>query len=69
MKLKEYPTEVKSYRINLQCPKCTLGSLISTNNYLASHPPQYIHECDECGYTKGILGGKKYPYIDYKEII
>ena len=58
---KEIKTEVKTFRIELQCDECD-GIMSHNGIVLTSNPPLFPHECDKCGYRKNVRG-IKYPYL------
>ena len=37
--------------------------MVGTNVANLTHPPQYLHRCDVCGWTAAFL--KAYPHIEY----
>lgn len=63
----ETKKEVRTVRVDYECPKCKTGHLRSTETVLTSNPPQYPHMCNTpgCGYGETFMN-KAYPYIDYE---
>lgn len=66
----EIRTELKVYKVELQCEKCDEGTMISTGEYQAVSPLRYFHKCSnkQCDNQIVIPGGKKYPVLEYKEV-
>lgn len=59
----EKKSEVKCYKIELECEKCN-KNMFFTGQTLLSHPPKYVHYCKNCEIK--VNKDKKYPYIEYK---
>jgi hypothetical protein len=45
------------------CDRCSEGIMVGANVANLTHPPQYLHRCDVCGWTAAFL--KAYPHIEY----
>jgi hypothetical protein len=61
----ELKQEVKSYKIEYTCDECKAGTMKFTGLTLTSNPPQYEHQCTNCGviiHFRGIT----YPRIVYE---
>ena len=68
MEIQEIKTEVKTFLIEARCPHCGIGTLKRCDGItLDSYPPQYPHECSECGRGTHIMG-KQYPYTITEKI-
>ena len=52
---------VNPVQVDMVCPKCGRGMMRPDNVVLTTSPPQYPHECNECGYTETYY--VMYPYI------
>jgi len=59
--------EVRVFKRQLMCDNDCTGEMLPTSPMLLSNPPQYSHVCDVCGASTNVRG-KKYPYLEYKEI-
>ncbi|MFA5174700.1 MAG: hypothetical protein WC438_05960 [Candidatus Pacearchaeota archaeon] len=59
--------KVETVQIDYKCPDCDKGYLRPTGVPSPRNPTFYQHKCTCCGYTEDI--NKKYPYIEYREII
>lgn len=59
----EIETEVKTYRVELQCDECG-DKMESTGTALYTSPPQYPHKCKSCGCIRNIRA-KEYPYMKH----
>ena len=67
---------LKTYRIHMQCPKCSAGEMEFLNNdrgineiigeLLLDGPPKYINKCNVCGYEKEFP--YMYPRMDSEEV-
>lgn len=66
MKVAEVKEEVKTFTVRYKCDICNKGYLESTGVALLSYPPQYPHDCSNCG--KGKVFKHKYPFMDYEVI-
>lgn len=51
--------------VDYTCDKCGKGQYRPDGYALMSSPPQYPHECNECGHKATFK--VKYPYIEYVE--
>lgn len=62
----EIITEVKTYRIDRQCPKCKVGFMRPNGTALMSFPAQYGHNCNvkDCLHFEYYY--EEYPYITYE---
>jgi hypothetical protein len=59
----EIKTEVKTYFIEMECPKCKKGKMLHTGHGFpssAKSPAGHHHECDKCQYVCTVRG-KIYP--------
>lgn len=61
----ETKTEVKTFRIDMNCDKCG-GKMRPTGMVYGMNPPSYPHRCEECG--DGATFSVRYPYVKYEEI-
>jgi hypothetical protein len=61
----ERRTEVKTYQVDYICDDCESGVMAFTGRTLLSHPPQYEHQCTQCGMTR-YFRGVTYPKIVYE---
>lgn len=61
----EIKTEVKTFRIQMQCEKCD-GEMTPTGIVFDSFPPQYGHSCNECGFSKNIQ--HRYPRVVHEDV-
>lgn len=57
----ETKIEVKSYKVDYNCPKCETGFLRSTGMALTTYPMQYPHKCSNCDYMETFK--VTYPHI------
>lgn len=57
-------TPVRPVSVDYECDKCHNGHMRSTGVMLTSDPPQYPHECDECGHAQTF--DRMYPYVYYE---
>ena len=62
----EVKERVNTFVVRYRCDVCDKGYLESTGVALTSYPPQYPHDCSNCG--KGKVFNQKYPYNIYKVI-
>jgi hypothetical protein len=53
----------RTHRIDYICDRCKEGRMMGTNVANLTHPLQYIHRCDVCGWTAAFT--KIYPHIEY----
>lgn len=59
----EVRTESKIFTVNKKCDKCGKGLMLRSGNMtLATYPPQYPHECNNCGKVENY--NKEYPYYE-----
>jgi len=65
----ETRTEVKTFRIDYECPECKTGFLRHVGAVLTSNPPQYPHQCNnpECSYTE-TFSAKSYPHFITEDV-
>ena len=61
----ETKTEVMTFEVDYQCPKCKNGRLRPTGQTLLTYPAKFPHACNSCEYIETFTG-KSYPYLDYK---
>lgn len=54
----EIKTEVKTYRVEMQCDKCVQGVMLHTNPYMGEQNIE--HKCSNCGVIA--FYNKQYPY-------
>lgn len=64
--MNEIRTEVKTFRVSLQCEKCKEGNMICIKPGVVEGVPQSKHQCDndECQAVQWIPGAP-YPRIEY----
>ena len=63
----ETKREVKTYEVDMVCPKCDIGLMRPMGNIvLTSYPIQYPHQCTLCGYEENYL--ITYPYTTTERI-
>jgi uncharacterized Zn finger protein len=58
-------TEVKTFAERLYCDKCG-EEMKFTGTVLCSHPPQYPHQCPNCGYRETTT--TQYPHVYFETI-
>jgi hypothetical protein len=58
----EIKTEVKTYRVEMQCDKCNDGRMEYTGIGMSLDPAIYQHRCNKCDYMI-CYTNKKYPHI------
>jgi hypothetical protein len=71
MKIEEVRVKVQVVQVKLKCPNCDIGFLEPYGDITYDTWPQgYPHKCSNnaCGNTAAV-SGKRYPYIEYQEII
>ena len=64
----EITKEVKTIQVDYKCPKCNQGYLRPTGIVLTSHPPQFLHHCNNPKCEHAEIFKNHYPYIDYQEV-
>ena len=52
----EVKKKIDVFRLDYICDKCEKGRMRHTGLVLTSMPPQYPHECDECGHAQTFRG-------------
>ena len=62
----EKRTELKVYRIDKQCPKCSDGIMESVAAHAAHPMDPYDHRCIKCGYPEKYH--QVYPKVEYEDI-
>ena len=63
----EVRRKVETYSVDMICPMCGTGIMRPTGAFVVlTSPPQYPHECPNCGYVKSYL--EVYPRIEYKVV-
>jgi hypothetical protein len=58
--------EVKVIQVDQTCSACHKGVMRPTGQMLASHPPQYPHECNMCGHRTTYLS--TFPSLEYHPV-
>jgi hypothetical protein len=61
--MSETRSMMRAHRIDYICDRCSEGIMVGTNVANLTHPPQYIHRCDICGWTAAFT--KIYPHVEY----
>jgi hypothetical protein len=59
-------TQLAVFRVTCYCRDCKRGEMLQNGIAKLSHPPQFEHECDQCGYAENYT--RKFPLITYKEL-
>ena len=62
----EKEIKVEPYAVIQVCDNCKEGEMVPTNEIIFSKPPQYEHECTNCGGK--INFNKTYPTINYRRM-
>lgn len=62
----EIKTEVKTFKIQKQCPSCKTGFLIANGSVFPMSSPIFSHNCDSCNLV--FTFSKAYPYFEYEPI-
>lgn len=57
---------VRAVGVEYTCDECQAGVMEPTGVVLASYPPQWPHQCDNCGATKNLW--QKYPTIRWERV-
>lgn len=58
--------KVQAVTIDYGCDKCGSGFMRYTGLSLSSHPPQFVHRCNKCGYEETYR--ESYPHIEYRTV-
>ena len=61
----EVKKEVKTIKVDYECPKCKNGHLRNDGMVLTSFPAQYPHRCDNRNCDYGETFHVRYPYMEY----
>ena len=61
--MSETRSMMRAHRIDYICDRCSEGCMVGTNVANLSHPPQYIHRCEVCGWTTAFT--KTYPHVEF----
>lgn len=65
-KLIENVIEVKTFIVNLRCPKCKDGMLLHVKSKLKFNPSHIPHKCSKCDEIV-VIRNKMYPSIEYAD--
>lgn len=65
--MSEITKEIKVIGVDYVCDKCGIGKMRPTGICLDSNPPQYPHECENCGHVIN-MWNVTYPTTRYEEI-
>lgn len=65
-KMSEKIYDVKTISVDYMCDICKVGKMKFTGSMLASNPPLWKHECDNCGAVLNLR--YEYPLIRYERI-
>jgi hypothetical protein len=63
----EIKTEVKTYRVEMQCDRCKEGKMVPTRQVYLCSPPKYPHKCNSCEFLATY--SKNYPYVSHEPIL
>lgn len=58
---------VETYKIELVCEECGIGTMLPSGMALMSSPPKYPHKCSECGHAITVEGAT-YPAFEFEEV-